>query len=32
MTLKKNIDSRTVAVFGDEWSRFDQSELSENEH
>ena len=32
MTPKKNIDSRTVAGFGDEWSRFDQSELSENEH
>jgi SAM-dependent methyltransferase len=32
MTPNKNIDSRTVAGFGDEWSRFDQSELSENEH
>jgi SAM-dependent methyltransferase len=27
----RNIDSRTIAGFGDEWSRFDQSELSENE-
>jgi ubiquinone/menaquinone biosynthesis C-methylase UbiE len=32
MTPKKNIDSRTVAGFGYEWTRFDQSELSENEH
>ena len=32
MTPNKNIDSRTVAGFGDEWTRFDQSELSENEH
>jgi len=26
-----NIDSRTVDSFGDEWHRFDQSNLSENE-
>ena len=32
MTPKKNIDSRTVAGFGDEWTRFDQSDLSESEH
>jgi SAM-dependent methyltransferase len=32
MTPKKNIDSRTVAGFGDEWARFDQSDLSEKEH
>ncbi len=32
MTPKKNIDSKTVVGFGDEWTRFDQSELSENEH
>ena len=32
MTLKKNLDSRTIAGFGDEWTRFDQSELSENEN
>jgi SAM-dependent methyltransferase len=31
MIPNKNIDSRTVAGFGDEWTRFDQSELSENE-
>jgi SAM-dependent methyltransferase len=27
----KNIDAATVASFGDEWARFDQSELSETE-
>jgi SAM-dependent methyltransferase len=27
----KNVDSQTVAGFGDEWSRFDQSVLSEKE-
>jgi SAM-dependent methyltransferase len=32
MTPNENIDSKTVAGFGDEWTRFDQSELSENEH
>jgi SAM-dependent methyltransferase len=32
MTPKKNLDSRTIAGFGDEWTRFDQSELSENEN
>jgi len=26
-----NIDHRTVASFGDEWSRFDQSAMAENE-
>ena len=31
MIPNKNIDSTTVAGFGDEWTRFDQSELSENE-
>jgi SAM-dependent methyltransferase len=27
----KNIDEETVASFGDEWSRFDQTGMSENE-
>ena len=27
-----NVDSPTVKGFGDEWSRFDQSQLSESEH
>lgn len=32
MTLNtKNIDPKTVASFGDEWSRFDQSSMSEDE-
>ena len=26
--MKKNLDANTVASFGDEWSRFDQSKLS----
>lgn len=30
--MKKNIDNKTVDGFGDEWERFDQSLLSENEH
>jgi SAM-dependent methyltransferase len=29
--LSRNIDARTVAGFGDEWSRFDQSALDERE-
>ena len=29
--MKKNLDMDTVKSFGDEWSRFDQSELSEVE-
>lgn len=29
--MMSNIDSKVVAGFGDEWSRFDQSELSETE-
>jgi ubiquinone/menaquinone biosynthesis C-methylase UbiE len=32
MCSKNNIDSKTVDGFGDEWTRFDQSELSEKEH
>ena len=31
MSENKNVDHKTVADFGDEWSRFDQSELSEHE-
>ena len=27
-----NVDKKTVEGFGDEWSRFDQSELSDQEH
>jgi hypothetical protein len=27
-----NKDPKTVAGFGDEWERFDQSELDEQEH
>ena len=30
--MKKNIDNKTVDGFGDEWERFDQSLLSDNEH
>src|SRR5262249_6329609 len=29
--MTENIDNQVVAGFGDEWSRFDQSALSENE-
>ena len=29
--MKKNIDPKTVKSFGDEWSRFDQSSMSEEE-
>jgi SAM-dependent methyltransferase len=29
--MKKNLDANTVKSFGDEWSRFDQSELSASE-
>jgi len=32
MNKEINIDPKTVAGFGDEWVRFDQSELSEKEH
>lgn len=31
MSENENVDHKTVAGFGDEWSRFDQSELSEHE-
>jgi len=31
LIYKNNIDSKTVDGFGDEWIRFDQSELSEKE-
>jgi ubiquinone/menaquinone biosynthesis C-methylase UbiE len=31
-TQNRNLDAKTVAGFGDEWDRFDQSELSEKEH
>ena len=31
MSRNKNVDDKTVAGFGDEWNRFDQSELSEHE-
>ena len=31
MTVGKNVDVKTVEGFGDEWTRFDQSELSEQE-
>lgn len=27
--MKKNIDSKTVQSFGDEWSRFDQSRMTD---
>ena len=29
--MKKNIDPKTVKSFGDEWSRFDQSSMSQEE-
>jgi SAM-dependent methyltransferase len=29
--MRENVDARTVEGFGDEWSRFDQSRLSERE-
>ncbi len=29
--MKENVDVRTVEGFGDEWERFDQSALSEDE-
>ena len=32
MNKEINIDPKTVDGFGDEWVRFDQSELSEKEH
>ena len=32
VTPQKNIDQKTVDSFGDEWSHFDQSSLSGNEH
>ena len=31
LLLKKNSDARTVASFGDEWSRFDQRSMSDQE-
>lgn len=31
LNIKKNIDQASVKSFGDEWSRFDQSSLSEKE-
>lgn len=31
ISLKRNVDLDTVKSFGDEWSKFDQSELSANE-
>ncbi|MBC8284596.1 MAG: class I SAM-dependent methyltransferase [Nitrospinae bacterium] len=31
MTSKANLDAKTIEGFGDEWSRFDQSELSDQE-
>lgn len=31
MSLRTNIDAKTVEGFGEEWSRFDQSELDERE-
>jgi ubiquinone/menaquinone biosynthesis C-methylase UbiE len=31
MRIKKNIDEKTINSFGDEWSRFDQTELSDAE-
>jgi ubiquinone/menaquinone biosynthesis C-methylase UbiE len=30
--MTENVDEKVVAGFGDEWSRFDQSELSAEEH
>jgi ubiquinone/menaquinone biosynthesis C-methylase UbiE len=30
--MKKNVDTKTVAGFGDEWERFDQSILDASEH
>ena len=29
--MKKNLDTDTVDSFGDEWTRFDQSELKNSE-
>ena len=29
--MNKNIDTKTVEGFGDEWSRFDQAKLSDEE-
>jgi ubiquinone/menaquinone biosynthesis C-methylase UbiE len=31
MSIKSNIDEKVVSGFGDEWNRFDQSELSDHE-
>lgn len=31
MRLKRNVDLETIKSFGDEWSRFDQTELSTSE-
>ena len=30
--MSNNKDQKTVDGFGDEWERFDQSQLSEDEH
>ena len=30
--MQTNVDVKTVEGFGEEWSRFDQSELDEREH
>jgi len=30
--MSNNKDQKTVVGFGDEWERFDQSHLSEDEH
>ena len=30
--MSNNKDQKTVDEFGDEWERFDQSQLSEDEH
>lgn len=32
MKQEKNLDSKTIDGFGDEWERFDQSALDESEH
>ena len=32
MNCQENVDQKTVQGFGDEWSRFDQSDLEAQEH
>lgn len=32
MKMESNVDQKTVEGFGDEWERFDQSHLSDEEH